>query len=72
MVNNPPANARERVPFLGQEICWRRKWQPTPVYLPEKSHGERSLAGYSPWDHKRVGHNLVTEHDSYKHEESRS
>ena len=25
---------------------WRRKWQPTPVFLPEKSHGQRSLAGY--------------------------
>ena len=28
---------------------WRRKWQPTPVSLPGKSHGQRSLAGYSPW-----------------------
>ena len=28
---------------------WRRKWQPTPVLLPEKSHGQRSLVGYSPW-----------------------
>ena len=28
---------------------WRRKWQPTPVTLPGKSHGRRSLAGYSPW-----------------------
>ena len=25
------------------------KWQPTPVFLPEKSHGQRSLVGYSPW-----------------------
>jgi len=29
------------------KIPWRRKWQPTPVFLPEKSHGQRSLAGYS-------------------------
>ena len=29
-------------------ILWKRKWQPTPVFLPEKSHGQRSLAGYSP------------------------
>ena len=29
-------------------IPWRRKWQPTPVFLPRKSHGQRSLAGYSP------------------------
>ena len=30
----------------------RRKWQPIPVFLPGKSHGPRSLAGYSPWGHK--------------------
>ena len=29
-------------------MVWRRKWQPTPVFLPEESHGLRSLAGYSP------------------------
>ena len=29
-----------------------RKWQPTSVLLPGKSHGWRSLVGYSPWDHK--------------------
>ena len=28
---------------------WKRKWQPTPVFLPWKSHGQRNLAGYSPW-----------------------
>ena len=37
---------------------WRRKWQPTPVFLPGESHGQRSLAGYSPWV-ARVGHNLA-------------
>ena len=42
------------------KIPWRRKWQPTLVFLTEKSHGQRSLAGYSSWDHKGVGHNLVT------------
>ena len=31
---------------------WRRKWQPTPVLLPGKSHGRRSLVGYSPWGRK--------------------
>ena len=31
---------------------WRRKWQPTPVLLPGKSHGGRSLVGYSPWGRK--------------------
>ena len=34
----------------------RRKWQPTPVFLPGESHGQRCLAGYSPWGHKRVRH----------------
>ena len=42
------------------KIPWRRAWQPTPVFLPGKSHGQRSLAGYSPWGHRRVGHDLVT------------
>ena len=37
---------------LGWEDPWRRKWQPTPVFLPRKSHGQRSLIGYSPWGHK--------------------
>ena len=30
-------------------INWRRKWQPTPVFLSGKSHGQKSLVGYSPW-----------------------
>ena len=34
------------------KISWRRKWQPIPVFLPGKSHGQRSLVGYSPWGHK--------------------
>ena len=38
----------------------RRKWQPTPVLLPGRSLGERSLVGYSPWGRKRVRHDLVT------------
>ena len=42
---------------------WRRKWQPTPVFLPKESHGQRSLAGYSPWGHK-VGYDLVTKHST--------
>ena len=31
-----------------EKILWRRKWQPTPVLLPVKSHGQRSMEGYSP------------------------
>ena len=33
-------------------ISWRRKWQSTPVFLPEKSHGQRSLPGCCSWGHK--------------------
>ena len=44
-----------------REIPWRRKWHPTPVFLPGESHGQRSLAGYSPWGHT-VGHSWATEH----------
>ena len=47
------------VPGL-ERFSWRRKWQPTPVFLPGKFHGQRSLAGYRPWGHKRVGHDLAT------------
>ena len=36
------------------KIPWRRKWQPTPVFLPGKSCGQRSLVGYSPWGHKEL------------------
>ena len=35
-----------------RKIPWRRKWHPTPVFLPVKSHGQRSLAGYSAWSWK--------------------
>ena len=35
-------------PWVGK-IPWRRKWQPTPVLLPGKSHGQRCLEGYRPW-----------------------
>ena len=42
-----------------EKIPWRRKWQPTPVFLPGKSHGQRSLAGCGPWSHKELD---ITEH----------
>ena len=37
---------------LGREDPWKRKWQSTPVLLPGKSHGQRSLVGYTPWGRK--------------------
>ena len=50
VVKNLPANAHKRCgfePWVGK-IPLRRKWQSTPVFLPRESHGQRSLAGYSP------------------------
>ena len=38
-----------------RKISWRRKWQPTPVFLSGESHGQRSLAGYSPWGRTESG-----------------
>ena len=38
---------------------WRKKWQPTPVFLPGKSHGWRNPVGYSPWG-RRVRHDWAT------------
>ena len=56
MVKNLPANAGNimRCGFNSwvRKIPWRRAWQPTPVFLRGESHGQRSLAGYSPWKHK--------------------
>ena len=40
-------------PWVGK-FPWRRKWQPTPVFLPGECHGLRSLAGYSPWGHREL------------------
>ena len=37
-----------------RNVPWRRKWLPTPVFLPEESHGQRILAGHSPWDPKEL------------------
>ena len=52
VIKNPPANAGDSRhgfdPWVGK-IRWSRKWQPTPVFLPGKFHGQRSLAGYSSW-----------------------
>ena len=38
--------------LLGISELWRRQWHPTPVLLPENSHGQRSLVGCSPWGHE--------------------
>ena len=46
-------------PWAGK-MPWRRKWQPTPVFLPGESHGQRSLGGYSPWGRKEPDTTDVT------------
>ena len=56
---NPPANARNTGSIPGCGRCPEEGWQPTPVFLPGKSHGQRSLLGYIPWGHKSVGHDLA-------------
>ena len=53
MVKNPPTNTGDirdmgLIPGLGRS----KAWQPTPVFLAGESHGQRSLARYSPWGHK--------------------
>ena len=40
-------------PLVGK-ILWKRKWQPAPLFLPGKSHGQRSLEGYSSWGLKEL------------------
>ena len=51
MVKKPVANAgdiRDSGLIPGSGSPWKRAWQPTPVFLPGESHGQRSLVGYSP------------------------
>ena len=53
-VKSPPATKETAFgfdPWVGK-IPWRRKWQPTAVFFPGESHGQRSLVGYSPWGRK--------------------
>ena len=65
VAKNPPANAGDTretgsIPGL-RRIPWRREWQPTPVFLPGESHGQRSLEGYSPWGLKELDTTKHTE-----------
>ena len=72
-VRNLPARYRrcKFSPWVGK-IPWRRKWQPTPVVLPGKSHGQRSLEGPSPWGHRELDTTLWLNHhhhfkETYRH-----
>ena len=60
VVKKLPAKAGDVFDPRIRKIPWRRKGEPTPEFLPGKSHGQRSLAGCSPWGHKGVGHDLAT------------
>ena len=52
-VKNAPADAGDiRDTIWVRKVTWRKAWQPTPVFLPGKSHEQRSMAGYSPCNHK--------------------
>ena len=53
-VKNPPNNVRDRVRSWVGKIPWQSRWQPTPVFLPGEYHGQRNLAGYSPWGCKEL------------------
>ena len=61
VVKNPPAKA-EGTRDTGS-IPWSRAQQPTPVFLPEKSHGQKRMTGCSPWDCKALD---TTEHTHVK------
>ena len=51
---------RQRFDPWVRKIPWRRAWQLTAVFLPRESHGQRSLAGYSPWGHKELVNTEMT------------
>ena len=61
VVKNLPDNAGDRVQFLGREDPLEK----FHGFLPGKSHGQRSLVGYSPWGHKRVKHDLATKRQQH-------
>ena len=56
VMNLPAMQATQEtwVQSLGWKIPWRREWQSTPVFLPGKFHGQRSLADYRPLGHKEL------------------
>ena len=62
-VKNPPAMQEVQI----QSLCWEdsqeeETWQPSPVFLPGESHGQRSLSGYGPQGHKKSDMTEATEH----------
>ena len=59
-VKNLPEMQETRFQSLTQKNPLEKEMATHSVFLPAKSHGQRSMEGYSPWGHKRVGHSLVT------------
>ena len=53
MLKHLPTMQETRVQSLGRKIIWRRKWQPTPVLLPGKSHEWKRVVGYRTWGRKQ-------------------
>ena len=58
MYNMEVHNFKGYIPFI--VVIWRRKCQPTPIFFPGISCGQRTLVGYSLWGHRRVRHDLAT------------
>lgn len=56
-LKNLPEMQKTQVRSLGQEDLLEREWQPTLVFLPAKSHGQRNPEGYTQWGRKEFGHN---------------
>ena len=64
MVKNLPTvqeTQESLIPGSGK-FPWRKAWQPTLVFLPRESPGQRSLAGYSPWGHQELDTTEATKH----------
>ena len=60
VVKNPPTYAEDTGPIPGLRRSPEKVMATHSSNLPGKSHEQRCLLGYSPWDHKRVGHDIVT------------
>ena len=60
-----------QIQSLGWEDPPEKEWHPTPVFLPVRPHGQRSLVSYSPWGCKRVRHELMAKQEEEKSRASR-
>ena len=70
VVKNPHAKAGDKAWALDpwvERIPWRQRWQPTPIFLPGESHGQRSSAACSPWGCKRVRQDWATSRHTHTH-----